>query len=191
MRDWSIRGPVTLRNYNTGGETTYESAEAFANDWENRRVRSKIGDASNLNNLGPDNTIHWYDAHPYNYLLFDEYDLVVPLWKIEEIFTQYVPPKRCTWFERAYGRPAYRFRYDPVPHVHCFRGGGHWYKHPKTMGEKRAACALENDEDIKEYHIRPRRSVVNVPESYDERQRGDVRTRKNWKKIRKTQWKIT
>jgi hypothetical protein len=77
----------------------------------------------------------------------------------------------------------YRFRIDPVPFF--FKGTyrfRNWYKFPKTTQEKKWSYAH------KEY-ARGRRTGLNLPNAWDDYQRGDVRTRKSWKnkKIKK-QW---
>lgn len=189
MRDWTLHGPVTLRNFNTGEDTIYESAETFAKSFLNKYARSRIGDAASMNNVGPKGDEKWYDAHPCNYLLYDECGLIIPLWKVEEILSQFTTV--CvSWKERIYGRYPYRYRYDPVPGVHKWKSS-YWYKNPHTSAEKRSYAGLKADEDIRYYNIKLRhaRSLHNLPEAYDERQRGDVRTRRGWKKTRKNQWK--
>ena len=185
MRDWSIRGPVVLRNLLTGKTTTYESAEEFAKAVHRRSVEGRIGDASHLKNR--DSFGLWY-GYP-TYLLYDEHGLIVPIWKVEEILRQ-TKSKHKTWHERIWGgRRNYVFRRGPVPFIHKCRGGYGYYKHPKTWAEKRAAAALEYDEDAREYNIKPRRSVPNIPEAWDDRARSDIRNRRSWKKNRRHQWK--
>jgi len=77
----------------------------------------------------------------------------------------------------------YEFRRDPVPGT----GGRNWhfgsyYRNPKTTQEMRYAC----------YHgrlVRARRNKNNLPDPWDDIQRGDVGTRKSWKnKKNKKQW---
>jgi hypothetical protein len=77
----------------------------------------------------------------------------------------------------------YRFRIDPVPFCHSWHGCfASWYKVPKVMQEKRASFAYPE-------YVRKKRSIRSLPDSWDDIQRGDIRTRKNWKnkKIKK-QW---
>jgi hypothetical protein len=89
--------------------------------------------------------------------------------------------KRYTWL--AGPRYAvYRFRIDPVyiwKYKYRFR---YWYKRPKTTQERRLSYKYRG-------YVRGRRTAPNLVNAYDDRQRGDVKTRKSWKKnkVRK-QW---
>ena len=187
MRDWSIRGPVSLRDYSTGQTTNFSSAEEFVKSRLGRAVRGSIGDTSVLNKTGDTEGKFGFFLYNYRYLLFDECGLIIPMWKVEELYAQYPEPFRFPVWRRRSGR--YRYRRDPVPGTSCGWAGGHWYKHPQTMNEMRAAVALDSDEDAREYHIKPRRSRPNIPSAYWDMQRADVRERKSWKKHRKHQWR--
>jgi hypothetical protein len=82
-----------------------------------------------------------------------------------------------------YPKHCYRFRIDPVPFIwKSYRGFRNWYKRPKSTQERRLAYAYEG-------YVRGKRKECNLPNSWDDYQRSDVRTRKSWKnkKIRK-QW---
>jgi len=88
------------------------------------------------------------------------------------------------WHTRFSGKYIYfRFRVDPVPTIckrdYRFR---YWYKIPKSTQEKRLWFASEG-------YGRLKRSPFNLPDAWDDYQRGDVDTRKSWKnrKIKK-QW---
>ena len=183
MRNWSIRGSVTLRDYVKKQDTTFVSAEAFITSRLGQNIRGGFADATVLNNVGnPDQ--HWFGVL-YRYLLLDDSGLIIPVWKIEELYRQYPVEFRGYWSRKQ----NYRFRYDPVPGIRGRWSCGSWYKRPKTRQEMRAAVALERDEDAREYHIKARRSRPNIPNSYWDMQRGDVRNRRNWKSTRKNQWK--
>lgn len=87
------------------------------------------------------------------------------------------------WYVGGLPSIAFRYRIDPVPGIHSFRGWFKcWYKRPKTMNEKRAWFNSEG-------YGRNRRSPRNLPDPWDDYHRSDVRTRKSWKnkKIKK-QW---
>ncbi len=187
MRDWTIRGPVTCRNVATGEDHTYDSFQDFVNN-RGHNLRGGFGDESCLNKVGDGYSfIHWY-----RHLLLDENGLIIPIWKIEELYQQHPNPRRNPHLGGRWGiwkSGHYEYRRDPVPGTSCGWAGGHWYKHPQTMSEKRAAIALESDEDAREYNIRPRRSRPNIPDAYWDRPRADERTRKSWKKHRRTQWR--
>lgn len=81
---------------------------------------------------------------------------------------------------------AFKFRFDPVPFVHkrVHRGFGNYYKIPKVMNEKRQWY-----DDGKRYG-RLKRSPRNLPNPWDDYQRGDIDTRYSWKKRNKCrkQW---
>ena len=88
------------------------------------------------------------------------------------------------WHTRFSGKFIYfRFRIDPVPGIHCRRGWfGCWYKKPKSRNEKRQWYASEG-------YGRLARSPFNLPDAWDDYQRGDVDTRKSWKNKKiKRQW---
>lgn len=78
---------------------------------------------------------------------------------------------------------AYRFRIDPVPNIHKFTGSFRsFYKNPAVMQEQKLFF------EHKKY-VRGKRTIKNLPDSWDDRQRGDIKTRHSWKskKIKK-QW---
>jgi len=85
------------------------------------------------------------------------------------------------WHTRFCGNVHFRFRVDPVPTVskrhYRFRN---WYKFPKSTQEKRLWSSV---------YGRLKRSPKNLPDAWDDYQRGDVSTRISWKnrKIKK-QW---
>jgi len=75
----------------------------------------------------------------------------------------------------------YCFRKDPVPFIFRLKFGG-WYKHPKTTQEKRLALVYPR-------YVRSKRNNRNLPSTWDDSKRGDVRTRKSWKNKKvKKQW---
>lgn len=70
----------------------------------------------------------------------------------------------------------YRFRIDPVPFINNYRGWfRHWYKRPKSTQERKISFAYEG-------YIRSKRNAKNLPNSWDDYQRSDRRTRHSWKK---------
>jgi len=80
---------------------------------------------------------------------------------------------------------AFRYRYDPVPGIHRFKGTyfKSFYKTPQTTNERRAWFASEG-------YGRPRRNFMNLPEAWDDRSRADRYFDSCWKKNRKVrrQW---
>lgn len=93
--------------------------------------------------------------------------------------------RKSLWWDCNGNHPVhtFRFRIDPVPFIwknrYCFR---EWYKFPEVMQEKRASFAYPE-------FVRGKRKAHALPDSWDDWNRGDVRTRKSWKnkKIKK-QW---
>lgn len=83
------------------------------------------------------------------------------------------------WISNRYN---YRYRLDPVPYTSRRYHFGTWFKKPKTAQEMRWNIAHEE-------YVRGKRKKPNLPNSWDDNVRGDVRERKNWKRRRKTQWK--
>jgi hypothetical protein len=84
------------------------------------------------------------------------------------------------WFLRKHN---YVFRQTPVPRTGKRKGYfKYYYKRPKTTQEKRWSYA------DKEF-VRGKRRAPNLPDSWDDFIRGDIKTRKSWKskKIKK-QW---
>jgi len=83
----------------------------------------------------------------------------------------------------------FEYRYDPVPHTHCWRGGGYGsiLRNPRTTQERRASYLTE-DEIYYGVNIRGRRKSHSLPNAWDDYVRSDFNC-KNWKKHRRTQWK--
>lgn len=83
----------------------------------------------------------------------------------------------------------FEFRKDPVPRT----GRKRWsfngfYKNPKTYQELKENAL---DEDTIYYGIkaRPKRNKNYIPTAWDDIPRSDIKTRRNWKHWRKTQWR--
>jgi hypothetical protein len=64
---------------------------------------------------------------------------------------------------------------------------GVYYRHPKFASVHRAACALEMDDDCKEFRVKGRKIKL-PPTNWDDIPRASLYNR-NWKKFRKTKWK--
>lgn len=78
----------------------------------------------------------------------------------------------------------YRFRIDPVPFIHNYKGWfGYGYKTPKSTQERRMSYAHEE-------YVRSKRRDNNLPNSWNDYLRADIRTRRSWKKRHKVrkQW---
>lgn len=119
-----------------------------------------------------------------SHIVYDELGLVVPVSKLKYTYEN-LPPiywRSSLW---KYYRDEH-FRRLPVPYTRCYRGGGGWYRSPRTMNERRAAEALEVDDEMREYGIRPRRKGYSIPSAWDD----ILRNREiNWKRQRRKQWR--
>lgn len=123
------------------------------------------------------------------YIVRDECDLTIPLWKIEEIARANRVWDRIirggTYYARKAGYDYERhYRCGPVPLLGRYRRGRSMWRYPRTTQEQRYLC----DDRCDEVGIRIRRKRYNTPNAWDDRIRShwDV---KNWKKFRKTQYK--
>ena len=87
------------------------------------------------------------------------------------------------WYAGPLKLMAFRYRFDPVPCVHKRKGWFYsWYKRPSVMNEKWQWFNSEG-------YGRSRRNPCNLPDPWDDYQRGDIDTRKSWKnKKLKRQW---
>lgn len=114
-------------------------------------------------------------------LFKDEDGLVVPPWKLREVYNRL--PEPVYPHHRA---KDFVFRRGPVKHINRRR----WHRSPgpSTTQERREAVALEIDEDAVEYHILPRRGIDDLPNSLDDCGRNWL-IRRSWKHYRKHQWK--
>ena len=97
--------------------------------------------------------------------------------------------KRNKWnsvyHQRCSKRYDFIYRQTPVPFTGKRGHGFHcWHKTPRTTQELRWNCAHKG-------YTRGNRHKGMLPTAWDDYQRGDVRTRKNWKSCRRTQWKET
>lgn len=75
------------------------------------------------------------------------------------------------------------YRMDPVPRTGKPKWTfGKWYKRPQTTQERRAFYAYPE-------YVRGRRHACNLPETWNDAERADIRTRKSWKSKKiKYQW---
>lgn len=89
---------------------------------------------------------------------------------------------------RSYSSRMYQFwnGTGPVPHTRKRRGGNRnrYFRHPKTMAERRDSYPIFEDGEIAP---RPARTAILLPTAWDDNSRSDYGIR-SWKKHRKTQW---
>lgn len=164
-RDWRrIDGPVTA-----------------CYDFEQRRFNSLV------------EALHYHDRHsswgrPKVKWYYDEYGIVIPDWKVEEVY--YANPRP---------RPHYKGWIPPHPYVH--RQGpvsglrrawrGKCYRRISTQAERGQNVLLDYDEEALEHGIRARgsRRGHNLPSAWDDIQ--PSRQGNGWKRHRDKQWRGT
>ena len=56
---------------------------------------------------------------------------------------------------------SFRFRYDPVPHIHTHTKHNSYFRHPKTFQEKKMSLAYNK------LFIRSKRNINNLPSEYN------------------------
>ena len=90
------------------------------------------------------------------------------------------------WATRAGYRLIFRYRQDSVPFTAKFRGGGGWFRSPKTLNEKKQTYLPdEQDRVLLTSHQLPGISKArDVPTSWDDLPR---RCERSWKLNRDTQ----
>lgn len=127
------------------------------------------------------------------YIVYDYTDRVINVEYLKKDLEDFVPKKRdptCwgfppRWAMRFRDKGNYIFRHDPVPGT----GGKRWhfrsyYKAPRTTQERKLYGDLDH-----RIHGRGKRYPCNLPNSWDDRGRSDIRIKKNWKKVKKKkQW---
>lgn len=131
----------------------------------------------------------WGDG---KYNLIDEHGMIVPDWKLDEIFNQFPDRRelrRRRW-HRNYG--VHTFRRGPVQGIRNWKASGRGqHRNIHTYPEHRDNAGLTTDEDAQEYNIRPRgkRRGHNLPDQWDDLNFSDWKA-KSWKNYRKFQWKL-
>ena len=168
MKTWKYISHVVLKDSYKGkfNNKQYSSIREFTESREFNEIRHSITD--HPPQVSAVAGVIWDQSR--RYCLVDECDLIIPLWKIKEA----IP--------------------SPKPHhIRYYMNGGTgyfrlWYRSPKTKQER--TWNTTHDEDIEEYRVklRAKRTGHNLPTSWDDKPRSDIKTRKNWKSKRKTQY---
>jgi len=186
-KDWTRVGPVTVRLAG-GREATFPTIEAavlWAGWWRVDAYQDYAHNA-NLAVLVP--------GHPElepPVVFIDEIGMRIPAWRVmlaaRSINLEETSRPRLRWH--------WRIRYDgstfrtaPVPGTGK-RGGGHYFRRPRTTQERRAAAAFETE---REYigaggKVRARRNAANLVNAWDDIRRS--RDDRSWKACRRTQWR--
>lgn len=187
MKNWTNIGLVILVDRLTKKGTTFDSLEQLM-----------AGAGSNLiynigENTGVTKTTEEYYSWPEKrYYILDCNGLVIPFWKISEVYNN-IPPREdpyCLGFRLYQNTGTYQYRYGAVPGTGKKQRYSRFIKHPHTFAEKREGERLFVTE-AEEYNLKPRghRTPQHLPDIRDGRTRGNLRNSKCWKAHRKTQWK--
>ena len=201
MKNWSNIGQVTVRAYN-GTRQTYASLEDAVRDLGLSIIETLRGD-----HIGYDHRVARRENPPRNYEealhqppwggdshhLFDQNGIRIPVWKIKEAWDNLpvIWSNGVKWSKVHYEKET--FRRTPVPGISCKRWKfSEYYRHPKTLQEKRWAEAIREDcDELQEYINRPlsvRNRGNSLPTTWDDIPRSSSQTRKSWKNYRKYQW---
>lgn len=180
MKNWKNTGPLYVKDYSKVVHYTYSNFEDFANNcpvkldnFTDRFDRLYVNEVRGRFRSVLINR---------NYILVDDLGLVVPLWKIEEVYNQYL---YIEWRRR---QKPFVLRNGPVEgigHSHWHKGS--YYRRVKTFQEHRSDFTTE-DEDFYGVKVRCKRNSKNLPNAWDDIPRHCC-DRKNWKYYRKHQWK--
>lgn len=192
MKNWNNIGRVSVEKRDTGSIKHYDSlVEAL----------HVIGLRS-IDGVNEEGFIrrHWMMLGPSSYwsctgdyfLIRDELGLVIPRWKVVEVFNE-IPRDKYGWpiRHRLYRHYAnFKFRDGPVPGRGGYRGGSRGAK--KLWQLLKADHNDKHDEELKEYKFKRRDygdkfSDFVCWDRYDG-DHGDYGQR-NWKNYRKHQWK--
>lgn len=196
MQNWKKVGPVIVWDTVERKAHSFASLDALIRTGWFGHISDRIGDQSMLDKFARND---WGARIPFifpkRYLVRDENGLVVPIWKIDECM-RHIGRSKYTHGYMFYGRSGgplrdYKYRCDPVPYVHCYRGGNSYFRNVGTFRERRENDFCNDyDEDAKFYGVRARaaRTTGNLPEPWDDIGRSDWGHR-SWKRHRKTQWK--
>ena len=87
----------------------------------------------------------------------------------------------------------YDYRRGPVPFTACYGGAGYGLtilRRPRTTQERRDY--FRHEDEMREYgfRIRGRRKPRALPNAWDDICRSDIFNHKNWKRHRRTQYKV-
>ncbi len=124
----------------------------------------------------------------YVFVVYDESGRLIDYHTVRQIADNHAKrrPKRYLWQRN------FVFRQGPVEGIRKGRWHrGSVYRHPKTYQEERENEFLAYDDDCIEHNITARKSRMTnaLPKYWDDKCKANIRY-DNWKKYRKTQWKV-
>lgn len=135
---------------------------------------------------------NFINYNEYPYILRTELGDIITVDDLKLVYNANKKVNKKSWWWRSLYSYNHKkmFRNGPVPGI-CGSGrGGGYYRHPKSILEKRITDGHLHDNDIRNYKIkiRGKRRPANLPCSWYDRRRSDVGHR-SWKTQRRTQWK--
>jgi len=136
-------------------------------------------------------TIDWYfedlrrhRARRVHYVVRDEFGKVFNRQEVLDAIAAENRARNHEKYSYFYNKNNFIYRKTPVPYTRKRRGHkGCFYRRPKTTQEKRWGYV-----DME--FIRGGRRPHNLPDSWEDIPRSDIRIKKSWKKYRKTQYKV-
>ena len=146
--------------------------------WIRKNVGRHFTEFSHTSNLGD----KIFERRPvyieYQYIMRDD-------WGDPVVFDDFKTSKERTRLlgYRAYWHHPTWNGEGPVPGLYRF-SGYHYFRHPRTMQERRLAIPMEPEIEPLQ---RARRNHHNLPTSYDDL-KNFSRSDRNWKRFRKTRW---
>lgn len=188
MKNWNNIGTVSVEMRDTGSINYYDSLiEAL--------YAIRVRGVDDVNEKGFIRR-HWmmlgsasyWSCTGDCYLIRDELGLVIPHWKVVEVFNE-IPRDKYGWpinhrFYRRYAN--FKFRDGPVPGRGGYRGGS---RSPQRLWQLIKRDDFDKtDEEMKEYKFK-RRDYGDKFADFESWDRYREYHNRNWKRYRKTQWK--
>lgn len=188
MKNWNNIGAVVVYEYGKSNPKWYASLKdamidlerGYSSYWEKRPLLDRI------NKRGWVGSDFWDCGD--RYLIKDDLGLVVPHWKITEVYNNLSYDDINAWRHWAYPPKGYKFRCGPVPgRGYYWRGGS---RAAKNLWQAVKADHIDkHDEELKEYRFKRRDYHDRFMEFIDwDCNKSDWRDR-NWKRHRNHQWK--
>jgi hypothetical protein len=190
MKNWNDIGAVIVYRYSNPNPKWYASLKdamldidrGFRRYWEKTPLLDQINVRGWLR--GKEGDGHWFVGD--NYLIKDDLGLVIPHWKIVEVYKNLSYDDFNFWKFWYNHKKSYKFRDGSVPGIRCWKPGG---RRPQRLWQAlKNSHYDEHDENLKEFKFK-RRDYGDRFADFVDWERYHQKDQKNWKKFRKTQWK--
>ena len=129
-----------------------------------------------------------WEAFNYVFVVYDEFGRLIDYHTVRQIAANHAKCRSMRWGWKR----VFVYRQGPVEGI----SKGRWhrgsvYRRPKTYQEERENEFLAYDDDCIEHNITARKSRMTnaLPKYWDDKCKANIRY-DNWKKYRKTQWKV-